>query len=54
LVYADNINILAENIGTMKKNKEALLKASREIGLQVKSEETECMIVSHCQNARTK
>jgi len=33
LVYADDINILDENINGMKKNKEAVLDTSKDTGL---------------------
>jgi hypothetical protein len=37
LVYADYVNLLDENINIIKKNAEALLDASKEIGLDVLS-----------------
>jgi hypothetical protein len=40
LAYADDVNILGENIDTMQKNTEALLDAGKEVGLEVNSEKT--------------
>jgi hypothetical protein len=34
-VYADNVNIVGVSVHTIKKNKEALVVASKEIGLEV-------------------
>jgi hypothetical protein len=41
LVYADDVNLLGDNINKIKKtNKEALIHASKEVGLEVNTEKT--------------
>jgi hypothetical protein len=51
LAYADDVNIVGENIDTTRKNKKALLGASKEVGLEVNPEKTKYMLVSRCQKA---
>jgi hypothetical protein len=46
LAFADDINILGENIDTIQKNTEALLDAGKELGLEVDSEKTKYMLMS--------
>jgi hypothetical protein len=49
LAYPDDVNIVAENIDTVKKNIEALLDASKEVGLEVNPEKTKYMLMSRSQ-----
>jgi len=51
LAYVDDINILAESIHTLKENAEALVAATREIGLEVSADKTKYMVMSRDQNA---
>jgi len=44
LVYADSISMLGWNTNTINKNTEALLEASREVGLEVKAEKIELQL----------
>jgi hypothetical protein len=48
LVHADEVNMLHENINTIKKNVEALLKASRGDGLKVNREVYGCGLSPTC------
>jgi hypothetical protein len=38
LVYADDVNLLRDNVDTIKKNRENLIGASKEVGLEVNRE----------------
>jgi hypothetical protein len=51
LVYADDLNLLGDKINTIKKNTEAFIYASKEVGLEVKAEKTKCMLPPRHQNA---
>jgi hypothetical protein len=50
LVYADDLNILGDDIDTIKKKKQTLIDASKEIGLEVNTEKTKYMSLSRHQN----
>ena len=51
LPYADDVNILGGNIHTLKENAEALVAATREIGMEVNADKTKYMVMSRDQNA---
>jgi hypothetical protein len=46
LVYVDDVNLLGDNIDTIKKNMETLIDASKEVGLEVNTEETKYVLLS--------
>jgi hypothetical protein len=51
LVYADDVNFMDDSVNTRKENSETLLEASRDIGLEINSEKTKHMIMSHHLNS---
>jgi hypothetical protein len=50
-VYADDVNLLDDNIDTIKKNIQTLIDASKEFGLEVNTGKTKYMLLSRHQNA---
>ena len=53
LAYADDVNILGGGIHTLKENAEALVGATRKIGLEVSADKTKYMVISRLE-CRTK
>jgi len=51
VAYADDVNILGRSIHTLKENAEALVAATRQIGLEVSADKTKYMVMSRDQNA---
>jgi hypothetical protein len=51
LACADDVNILGGSVHTVKKNAEALVVATKKIGLEVNADKTKSMIMSREQNA---
>jgi hypothetical protein len=45
------VNLLGDNIDTIKKNTKTLTDASNEVSLEVNTEKTKCMLLFHHQNA---
>jgi len=46
MVYTNDVNILKKSIHTLKENAEALIVASKEIGLEVNTVRTKYMVMS--------
>jgi hypothetical protein len=51
LAYADDVNLLGDNIDTINKNTETLIDASKGVGLEVNVEKTKNILVSRDRNA---
>jgi hypothetical protein len=50
LAYTDDVNLLGDNIDTIKKNSGTLIDASKEVCLEIKVERTKYMLLSSHQN----
>jgi hypothetical protein len=51
LVYADDVDLLGDSINTIKENRETVLEASRDIGLEINAEKTQYVIMSRHLNS---
>jgi hypothetical protein len=51
LVYADDVIILGRSVQTVKENTEALIVATKEIGLEVNCDKTKYKVISRDQNS---
>jgi hypothetical protein len=50
LAYADDLNLLGDNIATIRENKGTLIDASKEVGLEINEEKTKYILLSCNQN----
>jgi histidinol-phosphate/aromatic aminotransferase/cobyric acid decarboxylase-like protein len=50
-VYADDVNLLGDSVETIKENRQTLIDASKEVGLEVNTEKTNYMVLSRQQTA---
>jgi hypothetical protein len=50
LAYADDVNLLGDNIDSIKKNTETLINACKEVGLEINVKKTKSMLLSRHQN----
>jgi hypothetical protein len=51
LVYVDDVNLLGDNIDTIKENIKTVIDSCTEVGLEVNTEKTKYMFLSRHQNA---
>jgi hypothetical protein len=51
LAYANDVHLLRDKIDTVNKSTETLTDASKEVGLEVTTEKSKCILVSCDQNA---
>jgi hypothetical protein len=51
LAYADDVNLLGDDIGTINRIPETFIDASKEVGIEVNVERTKYMLVPRDQNA---
>jgi hypothetical protein len=51
LTYAEDVNILGENVDTVKENAVAQVVATKEIGIEVNTDKTKYMVMSRDRNA---
>jgi hypothetical protein len=50
LAYADDVNLLGDNIDTIQKSTDTLTDASKEVGPEINVEKTKYMLLSRHQN----
>jgi UDP-N-acetylglucosamine 2-epimerase len=50
LAYADDVNLLGDNVDTIQKNTETLIDASKEVGLEINVEKTKYVLLSRHRN----
>jgi hypothetical protein len=50
MVHADVVNLLGDNIDTIKRNAEALIGVSKEVGLEINVEKTKYILLSRHHN----
>jgi hypothetical protein len=46
LAYADDVNLLGDNLDTIKKSTDTLIAASKEVGLEINAEKTKYVLPS--------
>jgi hypothetical protein len=51
LAYADDVNLLRDNINTIKKNKDIFTDATKEVCPEINAEKAKYVLLSHHQNA---